>query len=84
MIHFSVSHVDYCEWREASKLSTFELQKRARASERRKEVVWYLDKAQFAKWRSGLATPWLVPDHYDVVAQNPLRSWPILPSQLKG
>lgn len=84
MIHFSVSYADYQNWPETHTLSTFELQKRARSSERRKEVVWYLDKAQFAKWRAGLATPWLVPNHYNVVAQNPLRSWPILPSQLKG
>lgn len=84
MITFSVSNDDYQNWHGTHMLSTFELEKRARAAETRNQAVWYLDKAQFAKWRAGLATPWLVPDHYDVVAQNPLRSWPILPSQLKG
>lgn len=84
MIHFSVSHVDYCEWREASKLSTFELQKRARGAEKRNEAVWYLDWEQFHRWVDGKLTPWLVPDHLTVTATNPLRSWPILPSQLKG
>jgi len=84
MIHFSVSYDDYQNWPETHQLSTFELQKRARSAERRNEAVWYLDWEQFHRWVDGKLTPWLVPDHYDVVAQNPLRSWPILPSQLKG
>ena len=83
MIHFSISYDDYQNWPETHTLSTWELQQRARGAEKRNEAVWYLDKAQFAKWRAGLATPWLVPNHYEVVAQNPLRSWPVLPEQIK-
>lgn len=83
VIHYAVSYDDYNSWVETHDLPTFELERRADKARNAHQPIFLLSKQQLTRWRQGKLTPWRVPDHLTVTARKPLRSWPVLASQIR-